>query len=361
MAMNEEDARKQKMANDAIARQPTYKHNRETSWNTYLLERTDYIDALNLTAVLGADLGEWKKKALLLSLKNQAKELASSISAEDRRNLTYEQLENRLSGIFCPPAESQLLKQSFKSLKQRGQEDITHYLSQKESLYKRAYAEAERSMDFLIESTIRGVFNMEVRRKLADARFDANNPLATFEQLRRCALSSVASERAKMEWGVSESKSMDGLMQTTFVQNKFQEEDEVEAMEIEKIGDKGSIKSCSNCEEKRICYGCGEKGHLKHQCPRTTTNGNGSKDGNHHMEDQSKVKCYRCMRAGHIARECFARKTLDGVMLPIPGEEKGKVTHLTDGEVPLPKQKMSVIHERDEEGEVDVSSAEEDY
>ena len=267
-----------------------------------------------------------------------------------------------MSGIFCPPAESQLLKQSFKSLKQRGQEDITHYLSQKESLYKRAYAEAERSTDFLIESTIRGVYNVEVRKNLAMARFSQINPMDTFEKLRRTALSLVAAERWKMENGISESTSMEGLTQTTyFGQNKFQEEDGVEDMEIGKIGDKRSIKSCCNCEEKRICYGCGEKGHLKHQCPRTTTNGNGSKDGNHHMEDQSKVKCYRCMRAGHIARECFARKTLDGVMLPIPGEEKGKVTHLTDGEVPLPKQKMSVIHERDEEGEVDVSSAEEDY
>ena len=42
------------------------------------------------------------------------------------------------------------------------------YLSHKESLYKHAYAEAERSAEFLIESTIWGVFNMEVRRKLID-------------------------------------------------------------------------------------------------------------------------------------------------------------------------------------------------
>ena len=47
MAMSEEDARKQRMANDAISRQPTYRHNREMSWNTYLLEREDYIDALH--------------------------------------------------------------------------------------------------------------------------------------------------------------------------------------------------------------------------------------------------------------------------------------------------------------------------
>ena len=336
MAMNEEDARKQRMANDAISRQPTYRHNRETSWNTYLLERADYIDALNLTAVLGADLGDWKKKALLLSLKNQAKELASSISAEDRRDLTYEQLENRLSGIFCPPAESQLLKQSFKSLKQRRQEDITHYLSQKESLYKRAYAEAERSTDFLIESTIRGVYNVEVRKNLAMARFSQINPMDTFEKLRRTALSLVAAERWKMENGISESTSMEGLTQTTyFGQNKFQEEDGVEDMEIGKIGDKRSIKSCCNCEEKRICYGCGEKGHLKHQCPGTNkpgngNNGNGSRDvnhqhGSHHMEDASRARCYRCRRPGHLARECYARRTLEGEELPLPKPKVNKL------------------------------------
>ena len=62
MAMTEEDARKQRMANDAISRQPTYKHNRETSWNTYLLERADYIDALNLTAVLELILESGRRK-----------------------------------------------------------------------------------------------------------------------------------------------------------------------------------------------------------------------------------------------------------------------------------------------------------
>ena len=97
-----------------------------------------------------------------------------------------------MSGIFCPPAESQLLKQSFKSLKQRGQEDITHYLSQKESLYKRAYAEAERSTDFLIESTIRGVYNVEVRKNLATARF-SQMPMDTFEKLRKTELYLVSS------------------------------------------------------------------------------------------------------------------------------------------------------------------------
>ena len=101
MAMNEEDARKQRMANDAISRQPTYKHNRETSWNTYLLERADYIDALNLTAVLGADLGEWKKKALLLSLKNQAKELASSIR-ESTVESEFQELEAQEAGRHNP-------------------------------------------------------------------------------------------------------------------------------------------------------------------------------------------------------------------------------------------------------------------
>ena len=347
MAMSEEEARKQRMANDAISRQPTYKHNKETSWNTYLLERADYIDALNLTAVLGAGLGDWKKKALMLSLKNAAKELASSITLEDRQNLTYEQLESRLSGIFCPPAESQLLKQSFKSLKQGRREDITHYLSQKESLYKRAYSEEERSTDFLIESTIKGVFNMEVKRSLATARFNQVTPMNTFEMLRRSALSLVAAERWKMECGISESASMDGLMQTTyFGQNKFQEEDEVEDMEIGRIGDKRGIKTCSNCEEKRICYGCGERGHLRHQCPGAHKPGNGDNgNGSRDVEDSSRVRCYRCRRPGHLAKECYARKTLDGE------------------ELPLPKPKVSNVRPTDPDGpggEIELSSSEED-
>ena len=57
------------------------------------------------------------------------------------------------------------------------------------------------------------------------------------------------------------------------------------------------------------------------------------------MEESFSGKCYRCMRAGHIARECFARKTLDGVMLPLPGEKMSQ-----------PRQDMK-------KGEVDASSS----
>ena len=108
-------------------------------------------------------------------------------------------------------------------------------MSQKECLCKRAYAEAERSTDFLIESTIRGVYNLEVRKNLAMARFSQINPMETFEKLRKTALSLIAAERWKVENGISESTSMDGLTQTTiFGQNKFQEEDEIEDMEVGK-------------------------------------------------------------------------------------------------------------------------------
>ena len=340
----------QKMANDATRGQPCYAHDKKVAWQTYLMERADYIEALRLAEVLGAGLDEWKKRAIMLSLKNTAKELASSISLEDRRNLTYVQLEARLSAIFCPPAESQLLKQNFKQLKQGRREDITRYLSHKESLYKRAYAEAERSTEFLIESTIRGVCNMEVRRKLADARFDANNPMTTFEQLRRCALSSVASERCKMEWGVSESTSMDGLTQTTFVQDQVQETDGVEDMEIGKI-------------EDRTCYNCGEKGHLRADCRRPKGSGGqnrgysgspkGQRRGNQNGAygsggynaksqetdvkldgKQKKMKCYKCDREGHTAKYCFASTTASGGVIPNPGI-KGQVKQLEDPEIPL--------------------------
>ena len=188
---------------------------------------------------------------------------------------------------------------------------------------------------------------MEVKKNLAVYRFNQTVPMNTFEMLRKSALSLVAAERWKMECGISESTSMDGLTQTTyFGQNKFQEEDGVEDMEIGKLGDKRSIKTCSNCEDKRICYGCGERGHLRHQCPGTNKpgngdNGNGSRDG----DESSKVKCYRCKRVGHFARECYARKTVDGQ------------------ELPLPKPKVSNVRPTDPDGpggEIGFSSSEED-
>ena len=50
--------------------------------------------------------------------------------------------------------------------------------------------------------------------------------------------------------------------------------------------------------------------------------------GSRNMEKNSygsgkKAKCYRCKRTGHFARECFARKTLDGQELPLPRPKGG--------------------------------------
>ena len=62
--------------------------------------------------------------------------------------------------------------------------------------------------------------------------------------------------------------------------------------------------------------------------------------GSRNMEKNSygsgkKGRCYRCRRPGHLARECYARKTLDGKELPLPRpmkeEPESEVVH-TDSE-----------------------------
>ena len=233
---------KQKISNDAVLKQPTYAHDKELTWATFLLEREDFIQALSLETILdgAGELESWKKRAIMLSLKKAAKELASSITAEDRNNLTYAALEQRLSQIFCPPAESQLLKQEFKQLKQKKAEDISIYLSAKQSLYNRAYGEDERSNEFLVEQTIKGIYNQEVKKQLVTATFNINNPITEFDSLRKAALGACATERAKMELGISESTSMDGLTSRTqySFSNARQGHDDVEDMDIGKLGDK---------------------------------------------------------------------------------------------------------------------------
>ena len=57
--------------------------------------------------------------------------------------------------------------------------------------------------------------------------------------------------------------------------------------------------------------------------------------GSRNMEKNSygsgrKGRCYRCRRPGHLARECYARRTLDGEELPLP-RPKGSINRLEGG------------------------------
>ena len=338
---------KQKISNDAVLKQPTYAHDKELTWATFLLEREDFIQALSLETILdgAGELESWKKRAIMLSLKKAAKELASSITAEDRNNLTYAALEQRLSQIFCPPAESQLLKQEFKQLKQKKAEDISIYLSAKQSLYNRAYGEEERSNEFLVEQTIKGIYNQEVKKQLVTATFNINNPITEFDSLRKAALGACAMERAKMELGISESTSMDGLTSRTqhSFSNARQGHDDVEDMDISKLGDKR-------------CFKCNRYGHLQKDCRSKGVQSNqknqsqGQGRGSGGNTNGKKSKCFKCGRPGHKAKQCFAATHKNGTKIANPGKPPTKVN-----------QVLTATTDQDGQGgEVDASSSGED-
>ena len=333
---------KQKISNDAVLKQPTYAHDKEVTWATFLLEREDFIQALRLENILDGvgELESWKKRAIMLSLKKAAKELASSITAEDRNNLTYAALEQRLSQIFCPPAESQLLKQEFKGLKQKKTEDISIYLSAKQALYNRAYSEAERSNEFLVEQTIKGICNDEVKKQLVTATFNVNNPINDFDSLRKAALGACATERAKMELGISESTSMDGL--TSRTQHSFSNarkgHDEVEDMDIGKFGDKK-------------CYNCNRYGHLKKDCKskkptfgKKHGQGHGAKGGGGSGSNpggSKKGDCFKCGRPGHRQKQCYATTHKNGNKIANPGKPPKRVNQMPDPDGPGGEVEMS--------------------
>ena len=229
-------------------------------------------------------------------------------------------------------------------MKQKRTEDISIYLSAKQSLYNRAYGEAERSNEFLVEQTIKGIYNQEVKKQLVTATFNINNPINDFDSLRRAALGACATERAKMELGISESTSMDGLTSRTqhSFSNARQGHDDVEDMDISKLGDKR-------------CFKCNRYGHLQKDCRSKGVQSNqknqqGQGRGSGGNTNGKKSKCFKCGRPGHKAKQCFAATHKNGTKIANPGKPPKKVNQV------LP----ATTDQEGQGGEVDGSSSGED-
>ena len=300
-----------KMAS-ALRTMPKYEHHsgneKGRSWSTYLMERRDWIRVMQYQD----ESDFFLKNALLYSLKGTAKDMSNVIGTEEEiSNMTCEQVLKLLTELYEPPAEAQLKKQEFKSLKQSKNEDIVHYFATKESLWAKAYPlPAERSLEILIDSCIEGICSRTVKKKMYEQKY--LNKMTTFADARRLAVSIVSSERNLMQQGLSDSVNMDGLRPATICQDRDRADnfgDGSEAMEIGAIAEKS-------------CYICGKKGHLKKDCPSKMKKGKkptGKFEG----------ECRRCGRKGHKGASCYAKKHKSGKELK---PNKNQVKNIAEGE-----------------------------
>ena len=272
---------------------------------------------MRLYNITEQELGEaWHKSLLMSMLRGTAREMVTG-QEDTLQGMALQEMLRSLGEVFQPQAESELFRQDFKARKQTAAEDIIRYLSSKEAMFRRAYAEPQQHMQTLLEETIKGIYNQSVKRGMYRYLYDPARPLANYNALRRHASACVAEERAKWLAGVSESTSLDGLSATSAVNDGASLFGAGTPMEIGAMG--GGQK----------CYHCDSPGHYAAKCPKKKSGGGqGGPQGG-----KFKGTCHRCHRVGHKRADCFSRKTADGKDLPpTDNKNKAKVREITEEE-----------------------------
>ena len=243
-------------------------------------------------------------------------------SAVWAQSLTLATYQEQISAVFQPPIESEIARDQFENRVQRKDEDISTYITSKTNLFHAAYPEGQRNFSILLSETIKGVYNVVIRRRLT-----YENPTNEV-QLRDQALSAVAFERKCFKNQCSESVSLNGLAAVSKYSTQTDQGLAGEAMDTTETIQKLRGGQVNN--KDRYCNFCKRSGHFEADCFQKQGNPNGGRPRPRAENPKSStVTCNWCQKKGHIEKECRGKKS-GRVPNRVPKPSSGKVTNIDE-------------------------------
>lgn len=220
------------------------------------------------------------------------------MSLESRDDaISYEQFEENMRVIFCPPNASLIARRAYKNYKQSGTEPAISYVQEKMARWERAYpanGAGGRDERELITNLSSGLYHAGLKKNMINLSYALtkdNYTLKLGDQLTIC--------HQLHEEGLAEDTSLLGLYIThSQVPHLEINGTDPQAMEVNRLD--------SYQAGPRKCHGCGSTKHLLRACPTKT----GGRDSGRHRGQPAgkagaKAYCHKCHGTTHSTTECY--------------------------------------------------------
>ena len=312
------------------------------TWRCWSTSYENWLYANNLE-----NIGDERiKNSILLAFRDEALRRIAPYRRDTEawvQNPTWRGYLQVLRGAFLPTQEGDLAKIEYKARKQGRLEPITSFLNDKIALADIAYGET-LIFENLVDDVIEATYNNVVKKKIR-----TGHP-ADIQQLVNIAVTAVADERRGVEGNYGEGTTLDGLAAVTVLSG--QDGSNYRAGQGETPMDIGFISPHKPPDKKGKCNRCHKAGHFARECyakrtaegrvldpstaavkPRSGRGGPSNKGNSNHKGNNankgrgnSSMICYNCSKPGHKAQDCRAPKSI--TIQEIGEEEEEPATFL---------------------------------
>ena len=234
-------------------------------------------------------------------------------AAELDPNRRFESFFDLVRRLFLPEGESRMARVEFMKYRQKPDQNMSAYVTNKIALWENAYTNARTNhFQLLLDETIKGTGNMVIKRELR------KSVITTPEDLRDRAINLVAIERQCMDDGSSESTSYDYLTPVS----------------VDSVvhGDVMMDDSLNAFGDKSACRRCGKNNHFAANCttpwkdikkpakPSGKGSGNSQNQGGNNAKGNNtqnkkpkyppnnpahkNLICNWCQIRGHVEQDC---------------------------------------------------------